>query len=454
MDEKRDKKKRITFLITFSVSAALFLITVLFVLWAILLGDKNRSNHVRSETEYSEIIKKNYIKGFESTSKDGSFSFRLREDEMNDLLFDGVKEINDRHIENIYYEKGDDNTHIFYADLTKTIVKTRAVISTSVVEDDNVSANSIYLKINSVKIGKINATNLLTHKGYLTEEFLNKYFEASHLPISYDHTYRLFVISPTKYIDLFPKGELSSLFWQKVQNSVRVDPKTLGISVDFSKLRYNLDTSKISYNSYTSDYYEEVKAAANSLNIGSMDIGDSAVIYEISEKDFSTLLKRNLPNNTKEEVCSTILTSKVTFDLVDVYSSFVNGQEINVTFVYSINDYLIDVDLKLDFFDDSTAYFDFSFIVEYQVSLGGDNFEGFENKYVSHFAGILSKTLTNVSTSNSNCFAYSSSQDALYVSLEEMNNELANSTTRDSEKEVFIDTEVKTISFKITKTVS
>ena len=130
MGEKWDKKKKIKFIVALFASVTLLLVTVLIVLWFVLLSDKTRSTHVRSDSTYTEIIEKNYIKGFDSISSTGEFTFRLREDEINDMLMDGVKAIDDKHIENIYYEKGEGNDHIFFVDLKKIPIKTRVVINT------------------------------------------------------------------------------------------------------------------------------------------------------------------------------------------------------------------------------------------------------------------------------------------------------------------------------------
>ena len=85
-ENNQTKKKRIKFWISISVCGTLFLSTILLVMWFILLRDHNRSSFVRSEETPEEIIKKNYIKGFENTKNSGEFSYFLPQDDMNNLL--------------------------------------------------------------------------------------------------------------------------------------------------------------------------------------------------------------------------------------------------------------------------------------------------------------------------------------------------------------------------------
>ena len=454
MGEKKDKKKKVKFLVTLSISLTFFLLTVLLVIWSILLSDKTRSTHIRSEATSGEIIKKNYIKGLEKLdSNNEEFTFRLREDEINDLLYDGVKSLDDKYIDNIYYERGGDNSHIFYVDLNKTIIKTRVVISTSLVTPtDTLNPSNIYLHINNVTIGKVPASKYLIKKGYLTSNYLNKYFEATSLPISYDEDNFNFVISPYKYIDYFPKEELSSLLWDNLLSRsevVTINPTSLGFNVDFSKLRTNESIEVTNSSNELPNFYNDVKSSFEAVDFGSMSIGDKVTAYSLKEDDFNNLVSKSLPTY-KEEITSNLLSSKAIIELVGSKTCFNSTDKIDVALIYSINGYFFDVHTYVELIDNSSNYVDFSLEFKYDVTLGSETLSGLNNKYVSYFVSTLREIFKNIQEKQGNFFTFSETQDTLTTSLEDMNNTFS-STLRDAEKEVEINVENKTIDFNVTK---
>ena len=308
MSENRDKGKKLRFLIILSTCFSLLAITILLVVWTILLTDKNKNTHVRSDVESSEIIRKNYIKGFENISETGEFSYRVREDEINDLLLDGVKSINDKHIESINYERSENNFHIFYVDLKKMPIKTRVVLTTYVSDWSN---EKVTLKIYTTKIGKVEATKYLTRKGYLTEKFLNNYFEKCQLPISYYESSQIFEIKATDYISMFPKGNFANLIWDeilKTPNSYSMNPTTLGINVSFSSIRTNSNSNTKTFETDVPNFYSELKEELEAIDFSTMSTGESRTAYSISLDEFDHLLTESLPD-TKEEVSSSFLSS-------------------------------------------------------------------------------------------------------------------------------------------------
>ena len=145
------------------------------------LHDSNRNAYETKCYESSEIIKKNYIDGFSKTSSTGEFNFYLPKDDINELLSKSVEKLNDKYIESIYYDIGEENHHYFYFDLKVPLIKTRVVLDTVSVEDP--ANNCYYLSIQNCTIGKMNAFGFLSKKGYISQEFFGKIGEYSNLPI-------------------------------------------------------------------------------------------------------------------------------------------------------------------------------------------------------------------------------------------------------------------------------
>ncbi len=452
MGEKWDRKKKVKFLITLSACFSLLAITVLLVIWSILLTDKTRGTYVRSETEYSEIINKNYIKGFESISESGEFSFRFREDEINDLLMDGVKTINDKHIEKIYYEKGNNNFYIFYVDLKKIPVKTRVVLTTYVGDWDD---NSVTLKIYTAKIGKVEASKYLVRKGYLTEKFLNKYFESCHLPISYNEQSKAFVIKATDYISMFPKGNFANLLWNEVlasPTSYKINPTTLGINVSFSKLRTESELTKKTFENALPNFYQELKDELEAVDFSTMSVGESKTAYSISLDEFDHLLMNNMPV-TKEEVESNLLSSKATFELVGTSTTLKAGDKLDIAYLYSLNGYLLDIHQEVEFYDYSTNYFEATFEIKKPITFNSKSHSESNDEYQKYFNSIFKGIFENIQENPSNLLGFNESNNSLVIDLETMNDSHSSSTLRNAWKSIVLDSTNKAINFSVQKTV-
>ena len=447
MSGKKGSGKKLKFLITLSVCTTLFILTVLLVILTILLTDKTRSTYVRSDADSSEIINKNYIKGFENTSSDGEFSFRFREDEINDMLFDGVKAINDKHIENIYYEKGNDKFHIFYVDLKKMPIKTRVTITTYVSEWDT---DKLTLKIYTAKMGKVECSKHLERRGYLTEKFLNKYLEACHLPATYNETSKAFMISAKDYVSMFPKGDFTNLLWNEVletPDAYLMNPTTLGLNVNFKAFRTNSNVTKKTFENEVPNFYQELKDELEAIDFSSLALGDSKVAYSISLDEFDHLLEESLPV-TKEEVSSTLLSSKATFELVGSNTTIKNDGSLDIAYLYSLNGYLLDVHQDVYFDNYSTSYFNAEFFVTNSITFANKTSE----KYKTYFCPIFEEIYKKIQEKAPNLFNYNQIGKSLEIDLESMNDSHTDSNLKNSFKRVVLDSTNKSINFVVQKT--
>lgn len=452
MGNRKDSKRRIRLLISLSASISLFLASVLLVIWSILLTDKTKSSHVRSENESSEIIRKNYIKGFENIENDGQFTFRFREDEINDFLYDGAKALNNKHIQNIYYERGQDNIHTFNVDLKKTFFKTRVVITTYLTES---TSNRINLNIYSVKMGKVDATKYLVKKGYLTESFINDYFSKCNLPFLYNESSKAIQINAVDYINLFPKGEFSNLLWNQVLNindCFTMNTNNLGITVDFSKLRTKAGLSKKTFDTPLTNLYQDVKDALEDVDFSTMSVGEEKIAYSLSEDKFDQVLTSCLTND-KEEISSSLLSSKATFEIIGTTSTFNYNDTIDVTFIYSLNGYLIDVQQTIEFYDYPGDYFYVDFAIKKSIKIANAEHNNNNDEYLKYFTSDFNAIYQNIAEKTGNLFSYAASTSSLKIDLESMNEAHLNASLRTSWKSTALDGANKVINFIVAKTL-
>lgn len=428
-DETNNKKSnRLKKYISISVSASLFLAAVLLVMWFILLRDPNRNHHTRSSLSREQIIQKNYEKGFENTKNNGKFSYILFEDDMNDLLYDGVSEVKDKHVESIYFANNQNGQYTFYVDLKKTFIKTRAVVSTYV---EDYGYDYVNLKIISVKIGKIESTKKLINKGYLTSDWIDRYFKACHLPITYNEKSKVLTYEVGSFFNVFSETKISKTFFNLVKQDktrLSVNPSNLGFVVDFSKLRSKNDLSINTLSDPIPNFYDELKDACETGFVG-MTMGEEKMIYSVSEHDFANLLKSSIPNSFKESI------GVVNFDLVDAQPTF-KENNIDISLLFSLNGYLIDQNIKVEFNDYSDTVFDAGMEVSYS------------NKFLSEY---LENIFGKVAENHGNFFTYNVDQGVLSIDLEDMNNEFGDINLKSAWKEIEINPLTKTIDFSITR---
>ena len=404
-------------------------------MWFILLRDHNRSSFVRSEETPEEIIKKNYIKGFENIENSGEFSYFLPQDDVNNLLDDGVKQTKDKHIESIYFEYSKTGQHVFYVDLKNTFIKTRVVVTTNV---SDYGYDFIDMKIISAKIGKVECLNHLVKKGYLTSSWLNKYFKESHLPFTFDDVTKTLKYKVTSYEDYFPKTKIGTHLFNLAKqdnSSISINPATLGFSINFSKLRSSKDLVITTYDSPVPNFYNELDDACKSVNFLGMNIGDSTIAYSLSENDFGNLLKSSIKESFKEEL--SYGSNKVTFNLVDAQPSF-KDDKMDVSLIYSLNGYLVDSKVELSLIDSPGLYFNSALELSY------------ENQFS---AGFLEEIFENVQKNQPNFFDFSKNQGELFTKLSEMNNNLPDGDLKKSWKRIEINSLTKTLDFIVQKTV-
>ena len=452
--ENKNKKKKIKAILVAIVSLIVVLSMILVVIFTALLKDKNRSNHTSSEIAYSEIIKKNYINGFRGISTSGEFSFSLDSSDINELLSIGVKEKNDRYIENIYYESKDEH-HYFYVDLTHVLVKSRVVIDT--IKSPLFEDGETHLAIKRCTIGKIDALSYLQKKGYLTSDWINDYFNKCHLPISYNQDTLSFVIKAPTFIDDFPSSKLGDTLFSLIKESkdsfIRENSSLFGFNVEFTKLGTDDEFTEVDTSSELS-LYQNIKDGCESVDFTMMSIGESKVGYSLKENELDKLVNKVISSSYKEEIKSEYTSNKVYFDLKGVKTSLDQTSKIKIKLYYSVNDYLIRVDEELEFLDlSTTSKFNSLLEAKYTLKVKDYTFTGKENKYVSFFINDLCLLLKSLESLQSNIFIFEETTSSIYVDSKSMNSEFSTPSLRNSKKSVVINIVNKSIDFTLTKTV-
>ena len=430
-----EKVRRIKLALLIFSAALLTVLIGLTIFLIVQLKDSNRSTYKTRELEYSEIVKKNYIKGFKDSENSREFSYILPNDDINELLSIGTKTLNDKHIESIYFDVDESNNANFYVDLNKTIIKTRAVIKTTPVVKDQ---NSYYLKISECKIGKANALTYLTNKGYLTSEFLDDYFEKCHLPISYHEDKCCFEINPLKWIDSFPSTNIGDEIFKdakSVPSAYSLNANLFGFNLNLEKLRHSSDSFINVTTSDTPDLFESVKTGCIST-FDSMSSGETSAAYSLSEEGLNKIIKSSFISTQKEEIASSLTTDKVVYDLKGINVKFNSINQISFKLFYSVNNYLIDRDVHLTFI----SYSSNNFIAHFQVETVSSNMSKISINKVMH------------DLSNSfDYFSYQETNKVFTLDLQSLNSHFSDFDLKTCQKWIEVNPSTHCIDFKITK---
>ena len=434
---KKDKRKffkRVKVIVCLSASFLVVVITTLLCILFSRFKDTNRSTYQSRGISSSEIIRKNYIEGFSDIANTGKFTFLLPEEDINELLSIGVKSLNDKYIKDIYFDIDELGYRNFYVDLVKVGVKTRVVISTiPSVKDEN----TIKLSISQVSMGKVNALDMLKKKGYISKEFIDPFFKASSLPITFNESSLAFEITPYRWISEFPESNIGDYLFQTakdIEGCYSFVSNIFGFSLDVSKLTNGRVYSE-SDTSNVPNIYDEVKSGCIS-NYSEMSDGETKSIYSLSEADLNKHIKASFISNEKEEIESTLTSKKVTFDLsgVNVHVDQIDNMVFSLFFF--INGYTICVDTSMHFMVTSSISF---------------------NAYLeksSNLSSLINSSLTNVVSNLSTIYSYFeyTANEMLHLSLEALNSDPdIEVDIRYSQKAIEINPATKSIDFKLTK---
>ena len=444
---KRKKKAKKILLIVMIVMLVLTIAGIIFIY--VMLHDNNRNQYEVKGYESSEIIKKNYIDRFSKTSSTGEFNFYLPQDDINELLSKSVEKLNNKHIESIYYDIGEENHHYFYVDLKVPVIKTIVVVDTVSVEDP--ANNCYYLGIQNCTIGKMNAFGFLSKKGYFSQEFFGKIADYSNLPISYVAEYNAIKYEPLKYMDQFPLGDVAGLifdFAKQDTSTYSLTPENLGFKISFKKFK-NSDYGPESSSSVV-DVYQRVKTALDATDSSSLAIDEPYCVATLSENELNAIVNESFQSVKDDDIESTLTTNKAKFSIVKLSVRFVDDITMRYIFNVSVNGYVININQDVEIFNGIND-FETEFFAAEEIESGGIKFSGGDNGHVREINEILNDTFSNLESKQPKVFEASPLNDSFLIRLDGISDELSDISLKYATKEIRINSLNATIEFVITR---
>ena len=437
-DLKKQAKKKKAKKIILIVMTVLLVLTIAGIIFIyVKLHDGNRNTYEAKGYESSEIIKKNYIDGFNKTSSTGEFNFYLPKDDINELLSKSVEKLNDKYIESIYYDIGVENHHYFYFDLKVPLIKTRVVLDTVSVEDP---ANNCYsLAIQNCTIGKMNAFGFLSKKGYISQEFFGKIGEYSNLPISYVSEYNSIKYEPLKYMDQFPQGDVAGLvfdFAKQDSSTYSLTQDNLGFKIGFKKFR-NSDYVEDTTTTPVADVYQRVKQALEETDSSSLPIDEPYCVATISDKELSAIINDSFEVVKDDDIESALTTNRAKFSINRISVKFIDDITMKYVYDVSINGYIININQDVELFN-SIYDFETEFFAAEEIESGGIKFIGGDNGHVREINEILNDTFVKLESKQPKAFEASPLNDSFLLCLDGISDELSDITLKYAGKETRI----------------
>ncbi|MCQ2976391.1 MAG: hypothetical protein MJ232_00040 [archaeon] len=345
--ENHPFKHKLKVLITLFLCLVVVLLTATYITYLVTHKDKNRNPNAYSNNENISLIEKNMIDPFSNTKDTGKFSFRLSDQDINQMLKNASNDVLPENAESIYYESKDDH-HYFCVDLKpKLLVETRVVIDALI--EGVTTDNLVVIQISKVSMGKLP----FIKDTFLNEEFFSKLSKYSLLRISYSKDVQRIIVDPVSFMKYFPSGGRMDILRELIDSKPEVIKPTgdslFGFDIDFSPFRSNNRNPNRSEE--VMDLKERVESSITEDFLDSIPSGESKVACLFTLGELNRLIYNSIKVLDKETHEHSFTDNKCLLGVTDVYAYVESGNFI-YRVVLSINGYEIDFDIKSEISDD------------------------------------------------------------------------------------------------------
>lgn len=400
-NKNKHKKLKKVFIILGCVIVLLFTLT--YLIFLISHKDSNRNPTVKKETSNIQLIQKNLIEGFKNTKDTGKFSFRMSDEDINQILLNSTEGLLSGKEESCYI---DSKTSTFYVDYKSTLgVKTRV----SYVFDNygiNPSKEHVLIPTQVPKMGML--PYMWGHRINF-ESFINEVSKKSGLPIRWENA--MLIVSPNKLFEYFPNENIKS-FVNGLINAkpecVSIDPNSLfGFDINFSLFSgSSLPNKEVS--DVLPDLYSQVSNSLTNEFLESIPSGESKKACSISVSDINKVISSKFSKRVFEHVSIDLTDVDVSLEVSDLYISLTDTGHVSFIMPVSINGYKLNFVVNSDFIASSNKImFEFRLIKKAML-----NNVAFQDNYVEDaIISELSKCLDVVADS----FSYISYTSSNYT---------------------------------------
>ncbi len=150
--------------------------------------DTSKSTYKATELKNEEVFQRQFVLGMANTKESKEIDFHIDQDSLNQILYNATETIREdatlsKYVGDFYLTiKG--SKYTFYVNLDLKAIKTRAIIETTLSENDT----DFVFKINNIKLGHMGATWIAEKSGILgrIDEAFGNAFSGANLSIKSD----------------------------------------------------------------------------------------------------------------------------------------------------------------------------------------------------------------------------------------------------------------------------
>lgn len=335
-DKKKSKRFKIGLIITICID--LVLLVAVYVTFIVTHKDEGRNRHQPNSFTASQVIESNLVEAFKDTKTTGKFSFRLSDNDINQIISKSEVSLPWKKGLNLYYETHDQENH-FYVDFKTTLgVITRVDYSFSLTS--LTSSNQKVFSLTSKRMGKL---PYFPHISGLSD-FISELKTKTGLPFEFTDKNEL-IVSPYNLIECFPNESIKSYLKELVNLKpecllISNDPSLFGFDIDLSLFKKNTPISKEIVSELNEDIYERVDNSITYDFLNSIEEGESIVASSLEVKEINKMISL-VSNYVDTRVTSSVNDRLLNFEVSDIFMVIKDENKVSFVIDYSFNGYIV-----------------------------------------------------------------------------------------------------------------
>lgn len=339
-EQKKDKKigKRFKIGLIITICVDLILLIALYVTFIVTHKDEGRNKHQPNCFTTTQVIESNLVEAFKDTKTTGKFSFRLSDDDINQIIAKSGVSLPWKKALNFYYEGQNEENH-FYADFKTTLgVITRADYSFSF--SGFTSSNQKVFSLTNKTMGKLPYLKRISG----LNDFFSDLKTKSGLPFEFTDKNEL-VTTPYALIEYFPNENVKSYLKEIVSMKpecleIANDQSLFGFDINFSLLNNNSLISKEISEELEEDIHERVRSSITYDFLNSISDGESFVAESLQVKEINKMMSL-VSEYQSERVTASVNDRLLIFGVADVFMVIKDENKVDFVFNYLFNGYTV-----------------------------------------------------------------------------------------------------------------
>ena len=335
-DDNKKKHRKLKIYLTTIGSLFIIVCTIIYLTYLFTHRDSNRNPTSKVDNSNIQLIQKNLLDGFKNTKETGKYSFRISDEDINQILLNSCDDLLSGKEESCYISS---DTSTFYVDYKPTLgVKTRVQY-----KFNNYGVNTLnehfFILEDVPKMGSL--PYMFGHRINF-ESFIKEVSKNSGLPLRWENA--MLVASPVKLFDYFPSEDIKSFMKGLISakpECILVDPNSLfGFDINLSLFKSNnIPTKEVS--ELLPDLYSQVSGSITPEFLSSIPSKESKEACILKVSDINKLISSKFTKKVIGHASLDLSDVEVILEVNDLYVSLLDTGHLTFVMPVSINGYMI-----------------------------------------------------------------------------------------------------------------